>query len=639
MKTPSSARRSILLFAATTLVPAGSLGWLGWRMVEQDRLLENQRAQERRDHAADLAAAALQRILAEAEEKLTAFHASPSGTAGSAGDGVALVAFGSGGLLARAGTALPYYPAIPAPAPPDESAFVPAEEMEFRKRDLAGAIRALDPLVRSRDAAVRREALLRLARIYRKREDVERALETFRLLASLDGLRARQGRGLLLESAGRTAELEREAAALCEDLENGRWLLARSEFEFSYEQARKWLGTRNPPPLDPDRLALAEAVESQWQEWNTASHKDATARGRRTLRPNDRSVLALSRFSPSHLSLLLISPRFLTSQWQGDWRAPDMEFALSDAEGRTVLGRADAPLTVQSLRPASATQLPWTIHAISRAGSATPQEVSGRTRLLLLGIAMMAVLVIAGGYWMQRAIQREITVARLQSDFVAAVSHEFRTPLTTVRQLSEMLVRGRVSSDERRQQFYETLLRESERLHRLVEGLLNFGRMEAGQLQYRFEAVDAQSFVKDVVADFQREVSGLGYTIEFQGNGSLPPIRADRESLARVFWNLLDNAVKYSPEQRTVWVDLAGAGKRIMVQVRDRGLGIPASEQKEIFRKFVRGAASKTASIRGTGVGLAMASQIVAAHGGNISVESAPGEGSVFTVLLPVVES
>jgi signal transduction histidine kinase len=108
--------------------------------------------------------------------------------------------------------------------------------------------------------------------------------------------------------------------------------------------------------------------------------------------------------------------------------------------------------------------------------------------------------------------------------------------------------------------------------------------------------------------------------------------------LSRVFWNLLDNAVKYSPERRTVWVDLSEAGQRIMVRVRDQGLGIPAAEQREIFRKFVRGAASKNASIRGAGVGLAMAQQIVAAHGGDISVESEPGQGSVFTVLLPLAD-
>jgi len=252
---------------------------------------------------------------------------------------------------------------------------------------------------------------------------------------------------------------------------------------------------------------------------------------------------------------------------------------------------------------------------------------------------MMAVLLVAAGYFIHRAVLREVRVARLQSDFVASVSHEFRTPLTTVRQLSEMLVRGRVSSDERRQQFYETLLRESERLQRLVEGLLNFGRMEAGELHYQFESLDPKEFVGEVVSEFQREVDALGYRVELNGKGPLPSIRADRQSLARVFWNLLDNAVKYSPEHHTIWVELSDANGRVSVRVRDHGLGIPAAERAEIFRKFVRGAAARSASIRGTGVGLAIARQIVAAHGGGISVESEPGRGSVFTVLLPVAHT
>jgi signal transduction histidine kinase len=158
-------------------------------------------------------------------------------------------------------------------------------------------------------------------------------------------------------------------------------------------------------------------------------------------------------------------------------------------------------------------------------------------------------------------------------------------------------------------------------------------------VQYRFECVEPDGFIRSLVTDFQKEVSGIGYTIELHETGTLPLIRADRESLARVFWNLLDNAVKYSPEHRTIWVDVCNPGKRLMIRVRDRGLGIPATEQQDIFRKFMRGAASKNASIRGTGIGLAIARQIVQAHGGDISVESQPGQGSVFTVLLPVAES
>jgi signal transduction histidine kinase len=424
-------------------------------------------------------------------------------------------------------------------------------------------------------------------------------------------------------------------------LEKGRWLLGRTEFEFAYQQAKTWL-EQPERTVSPDQLALADAAEALWQEWQVGE-QPSNARGRRIFRSGGQSVLALTRSSPDRVAALLIGPRFLQSEWLQKLPAASgaqpVEFALTDADGQPVLGHPDVPLSRQSIRPASATQLPWTLHAISGNAGARPQELSGRTRLLLAGIAMMTIMLIAGGLFIHRAISRDIMVAQLQSDFVAAVSHEFRTPLTTLRQLSEMLVRGRVSSEERRQQFYETLLHESERLQRLIEALLNFGAMESGKLQYRFEPLKPDTFLQEVISDFEHEVSALGYHVELHENGALPAIRADRESLARVFWNLLDNAVKYSPESRTIWVDMSNGGNQVIVRVRDQGLGIPVAEQQEIFRKFVRGAASKNASIRGTGIGLAVARQIVVAHGGEILVESSPGQGSIFTVLLPVMEA
>jgi len=336
--------------------------------------------------------------------------------------------------------------------------------------------------------------------------------------------------------------------------------------------------------------------------------------------------------------VLLVGPTFLDQAWRGALQlasgSQQIDFALTDAEGRAVLGHPGTSLSGQSVRTASVTQLPWTVHAISAVAN-SPPGLSRQGRLMLGAVIAMAVVVMAGGYFINRAISRELAVARLQSDFVAAVSHEFRTPLTTLRQLSEMLARRRVSTDERRQQFYETLLRESERLHRLVESLLNFARLESGELRYQFESVDPNRFVQEVVDQFREEVSGLGFRIDFSSQEDLPSIRADRELLARVFWNLLDNAVKYSPERGTVRVEVDRAGSLVLVRVCDHGLGIPVSEQREIFRKFVRGAASKAAAIKGTGIGLAMARDIVTAHGGEIRVDSETGRGSTFSVLLP----
>ena len=249
---------------------------------------------------------------------------------------------------------------------------------------------------------------------------------------------------------------------------------------------------------------------------------------------------------------------------------------------------------------------------------------------------MMSVLLFIGGYFTARAATRELAVARLQSDFVSAVSHEFRTPLTSMRHLTDLLDRGVVSEEDRRRQYYSALSHETTRLHRLVESLLNFGRMEAGALEYRFEPVCLAELVEEVVADFRRESAAAGHQIEVTADHNLPELRIDREAFARVVWNLLDNAAKYSPDATAILVNLAREGDRAALRIQDHGLGIPAEEQREIFKKFVRGSAARASNVKGTGVGLAMVQHTVRAHGGEIRLESKAGAGSTFIVLLPM---
>jgi signal transduction histidine kinase len=158
--------------------------------------------------------------------------------------------------------------------------------------------------------------------------------------------------------------------------------------------------------------------------------------------------------------------------------------------------------------------------------------------------------------------------------------------------------------------------------------------MEAGSKPYRMQKLDASELVRSVVEEFRLEPAAAGYTIELGLNGAAPVIDADPDALSHAIRNLLDNAVKYSPECRTVRVEVGEEGGRVAIHVRDKGIGIPSSEQKHIFQKFVRGAVAKTSGIKGTGVGLAMVEHIVRAHGGDIHVDSEPGKGSTFTLLL-----
>ncbi len=286
-------------------------------------------------------------------------------------------------------------------------------------------------------------------------------------------------------------------------------------------------------------------------------------------------------------------------------------------------------------RSAVQTQLPWTLQVTGLDPGMFAAEMTERRRLFWAGLATMGALVLAAGYAIVRSVTRELMVARLQGEFVSAVSHEFRTPLASLCHLSELLVEGRVPSDQRRQEYYQALQRESERLHRLVESILDFRRMEVGAHEYQLERLDATALVRTVAEEFAQEVCERGYVVEIQVEESLPRLRADREALRRAIRNLLDNAVKYSPDCKTIEIQTSCFDDWLAIRVRDRGLGIARKEQEQIFEKFFRASSAKATGVRGTGLGLAMVQHIVAAHGGQLQVESRPGAGSTFTILLP----
>jgi len=199
-----------------------------------------------------------------------------------------------------------------------------------------------------------------------------------------------------------------------------------------------------------------------------------------------------------------------------------------------------------------------------------------------------------------------------------------------------MLLAGRVPSEDRRHTYHGTLVRETQRLQRLVEALLNFGRMEAGARQYRFEEVDAADLAHRVAAEFEKEIAA-GREIDLNGNGDCR-FEADPEALGVAVRNLVDNALKYSSSGQPVALEWGLESDRVAIRVRDHGAGIDPDERKRIFGKFVRGTAAASGNVKGSGVGLAMVRHIVDAHRGEIQLESTVGEGSTFTVLLPRLE-
>lgn len=625
----------LVAFLGVTLLPAGVLGWLGWRLYRQDQALEFQHLQDRLDSAAGRIVSVLSLGLDRMEESL------PQASDDSSSDDVVWLVFTPREVRANPPGRLVYYPFVLSPPDPAADTFLPGEILEFQRGDVQGAIALFRKLAQSPDPAVRAGALLRLGRNLRKAGRSGQALEVYNQLARVASatvgvgpaeLIARRARCELLFAAGRIQEAEGEAAAVLADLQRGRWVLDQSTFEFHVRDLSKRL--RNVEPSSTDALALPAAVTMLWDQYQQLPPDQGLARGRRSVWVKGRPVLLLWKGTAESMTALAAGPRYLESAWSGTWRPLKVAVTLADSEGHCILGNA-SPSGPVAIRTAADTGLPWTVKVAAVDPASELARTSGRRVLLLAGLAMICLLVAGGSYLIGRATARELAVARLQSDFVSAVSHEFRTPLTSMRHLTELLEGGVVTTEERRRHYYSLLSQETRRLHRLVEGLLNFGRMEAGRAQYRFEPHDPAELVEEIVERFQREGVAGGFCVEVSATHGLR-CQADRESFSLAVWNLLDNAVKYSPECRTVWVEVQRQDHWAAIRVRDRGLGIAPGERKAIFEKFVRGASAKAAEAKGTGIGLTLVRNIVSAHGGEIQLESEPGRGSSFTILLPV---
>jgi len=632
-----SSRRALAVFLCLMFVFGGALSWLGWRLLEQDRSLERQRIQERLEQAADYLTAELQRRLSDVESYLSFI---PGSAAKAPPDGVIVLLATRDGVEAHPPGVLLFYPAITVGEGEGAAAFAEGESLEFRRNDPTAAAQAFRTLAQSPHPEVRAGALLRLGRNLRKTSRNQEALQVYDELLQLGRVRvlglpselvAREARCTVLEAIGKREELRQEAGLMHTALYSGRLALLRPAWEFHVGEARRWLGDSPLTERDQNSVVISKAAEWMYGQWIAGPQ----SHGRRLLRIENRSVLAAWTASSDRLAAVLAGSGFLDSMWKAVLQDRRVMGAWVDADGQVMLGWLDKSAQ-QAIRTAAATRLPWALHVTSADPGGDLAALAVRRRLLLLGLAVLALVLLAGSYFILRSIQRERAVARLQSEFVSAVTHEFRTPLTSLRQLSEMLSKGRVPTEELRQQSYDILARESERLQRLVESLLDFGRIEAHAVQYQFQSLDPKVLVSEIVAEFQEHAATQGYSVVLSGTEEYPFIRADREALGLALWNLLDNAVKYSQDCRTVRVELARSHDRLAIHVRDRGMGIPASEQKEIFKKFVRGAGSRAADIKGTGIGLAAARHIIEAHNGEIRLESEPGRGSTFTILLPL---
>jgi signal transduction histidine kinase len=271
----------------------------------------------------------------------------------------------------------------------------------------------------------------------------------------------------------------------------------------------------------------------------------------------------------------------------------------------------------------------------------TSVEALGETWMhqsfLILGI--LSLFMVGGLVLTKHMVSKEMALARLKSDFVSNVSHELRTPLALIRLYAETLELGRITTTEKKQQYYRIIRKESERLTALINNILDFSRIEAGRKEYEFRETDIADLVRNTLDSYRYQIEQQGFAFEESIDATLPKVRVDREAIARALVNLVNNALKYSTEQKYLGVKLYRENGAVKLEVADHGIGIARRDQSKIFEKFYRAGNPLVHNTKGSGLGLSLVRHITEAHGGEIAVESAPGMGSKFTLSLPLTSA
>lgn len=576
-------------FAVTVVLPGVILLGFGLRALEQDRRATDRQVRDRLQRAAELAGRAIDQQLANWQQ----FRS----------DGVSLET--GPALKIKPPRRVAYEPGERIAVQPVESILAEAEQYEQVRGNIGAAIPLYLRATAMSGPHLRAVAFARLAACYTKTGMRDNAVEAYRALLKLPEQRI----GLVSSELIARFELcslgEADRAAFYHDLVAGRWKLDKARYFFYSDTARDWTSESDPVrAVERDKIALSAAIE------------DYLEKPRRFLG----NYLAFWHGADT----LVIPAGILRSRLE--------RFATLDQDVRIRLVEAVAPRpSMAGVQAVADRELPWVVQAVPVDAARLYAGADQRRRIYVTLLLFVFAFLVVGSYVTVRAVKRELEVARIKSDFVSMVSHEFRSPLTAIRQLSEMLERGRAATDEKRQEYYALISRESGRLSRLVENLLDFSRMEDGRKQYQFDRLETADWLRELASGFGRANVTLSIPPE------LPPIMGDRVALTSAVDNLLDNAVKYSPPGAPVMCEAEADGPQLTIRVRDRGYGIAVEDRDHIFEKFYRGNGEISRQVKGAGVGLSLVRQIVEAHGGTVDFDTRVGEGTVFRIRLKIL--
>ncbi|MFZ2054260.1 MAG: ATP-binding protein [Candidatus Aminicenantales bacterium] len=562
-----------------------------------------------------------------------------------------------------------------------------AQRLEFQQKDYPRALAAYRQALKDmNDPRSEGMILNALARVRRKSGLLKEAVSTYESIVRDYGeIIISEGIPLGPSAGLEICVLSRELKDFAKSLQTSfglyrsllrrEWTLERAEFDFFVQRAKgliqEFFSSRPPgldlPPFQSEfqGLEAEEAEQRKRTERMIVFEQDAAPAleaktGGGTEEPNrsfTRLALDIGNFSYL-VSIQRQAARagtasgtawgiLIDAEWlrenalrpalRDHFPSGEASWAVKGKDGAVMLSSENPPAGPVTFRTNFATNTPdWTLEFHQPPPRLIKTFLLSRRGLYSFVFLLLAGILVFGLALTIRAVSHELELARMKSDFVSTVSHEFKSPLTSIRQLAEMLQSGRVPSEERRQKYYDVLLEQSERLALLTDNILSLSKIEEGRAEFAFESTDVSTLLTEVVSSIQDRVSHEGFDIGLNVEGALPLIAVDRTALSQAVANLIDNAIKYSGDSRRISVSASVEEQSLAIAVQDFGVGIKKEDIPRLFERFYRGGDELTRTVKGSGLGLTLVKEIVAAHRGKVHIESEPGKGSVFSIRLPL---
>ncbi|MEX2271993.1 MAG: HAMP domain-containing sensor histidine kinase [Vicinamibacterales bacterium] len=638
------------LFAVSIALPALALAWLGLRAVRAETVQERDRVREQQRQAARLVDGAIANLLADLETRLR----QPDAAWGS---NLVPLVFDTAGVVTVPGDRVYFSDVGREPSerrmlvswsPQIAGLVEEAQSFEAQARvsDAGDRLRRIERL----EPGLGEWSALVSARVRFRSGDTRALTELADPSRAASPAVSPSGTPVALVAAltaGEAPPAERvRFAALIEQTQRG------------LRAGRWWLGAAERRAYDTELTRLARAAGASTDDSMDArlawlATLDEMARAAPPYR-RDGPSRALVR-TPAGVCLVIWTPSTAASTaWAGlviprDGLAALLEPALTPILGSQAYGSAlrdrwgDAVWTAGAVAAAS----PWHVEPVLalegwQLAFSAPLPVSWRSdpRLLWYSfIGLLIVFLVVGLGATARSVRHEVELARRQSEFVGAVSHEFKSPITSIRLLVERIVSGRLGTPSELEGYQRAITRETDRLERLVNRVLAAQQIEAGHRAYEMAPTDIRDLIAHAVAHLQPHADARRITIVVRIDDDVPPLlMLDATTLGEAIENLLDNALKYSPPDTTVRVTCARRGNDLYLDVADQGIGIDADEIERVFDRFYRARRGNLHNVRGTGLGLWLVKTAVEGHGGRVSAVSAPGAGTgtTFTIVLPI---